>query len=264
MTQVEIQHENLFFKKKNPKPKIWEWIMVIFISSLAISMLLTVSNTYTTIKSNENIVIKNNIPLKLSNEQFQNMTNFIQENKINEIKIINIVYWKLQYIKKTNPTKVFKVNLDSMLSFTQEYYSQIQTDFNNQQKINNPQKLTIENVASQNRIQEWVINEKSKSMYLNPKYTEFINEPLINSAITDKGAFANYLADNKFDIQNTENLLLNHYNEIKEKRDYTKENISLNQKIINKQKAYTNEQKAYAKIYAKALIDMQIQALSLH
>ena len=250
-TQQEIQHENLFFTAKQVEIKkptfigflkgclcmvAYCWLMIVvgkaIINSINHHPEYKITSAY--INKNNQVILNGvsvdssiNQPseqkitpasINQTNQEYPNentiispidgksynLTQFIQEGENNEIKKINILYWKLKFIEKTNPNKQIHYNIDNIIEFTHKSYTQLHKYIN--KETNNQKTLNIDT-------KEWLTKFISNTN-LNPIYTGFIDETLINSAITDKVAFANYLTNNKLDINNTENIFLNQYSNI--------------------------------------------------
>ena len=162
----------------------------------------------------------NNTIKRLSDGKLYELNQFIQHSETNEIKKINILYWKLKFIKKTNPEISINIDIDKTIEFTHNSYAQLHKEIINNQEISYNQKTVSPEILIANKhIHEWITNLYLNSPPANPIYSEVVNESLINSDITDKVAFANYLTDNKFDILSTESLFLNRYTDIIHKYD---------------------------------------------
>ena len=227
-TQVEIQQENQFFHKtktatpQNNSPSFPVVLLIVtaFITTVWLIEQQVKHNTkpITNAKYSQNITNNNIIP-KLSSGKIYELNQFILNNEKNEIKNINILYWKLKFINKMKPDYLTNVNIDEILNLTHKSYVQMQQVLKNNQETSNKQKITPEILKSNKKLYEFLTDINLETPPLVPVYQEFVDEYAINKSITDKVAFSDYLTDNRFNIISTENLFLNKYTDIIHKYD---------------------------------------------
>ena len=211
MNQSENTTENLFFlKNKSKKINKLQSNLTIIILTLCTAFTATIL----TIKHQETIkqqtIQINNI--KIAEKNIHTFTKFTLNNEINEIKKINLIQWKLNFINKINPellnntsienttsllNKTHKAYTEKYFSFNKIYYGSIFNNNNIEKFSSSADQLIIKEIA------EFTNNTKTNNIY-----QTFIDEQIIDNLIKDKKEFEKYLTANKSNISIDENILI--------------------------------------------------------
>lgn len=231
MNEIEKESNYDFFKKiitkkdnsnitenENNNPRIWNFIIsAIVCLSIGASIGNGIYN-YTKqqqnieeTKTNQyeiNINYKKDSIKDINDEDFKNIINSLEENRIANLDKLNTIYWKIKYLDD---------NGDSHTPFNDkvnEWKVYINHYFNKERK----EKFTIfysytkkgwfydtdNDLNAANRLYFWKENVNLKNIVIIDELIDFEND--IDILIPNKLKLNNYLIDHKKDIEDTKNI----------------------------------------------------------